>query len=173
MTPPSPATPLFALDAVVLDTETTGLDPALARPIQIGALRLRQGVALEEERFEALIDPGQPIPPETTAIHRLTDADVAGAPDFAAVAPELAAFLGKDPVIGHTIGFDLEILRRAHERAGLAWVAPVALDVRALARLAAPDLARDDLDGLCAWLGVAGEGVGIASSYTTRRFAQG
>ena len=43
MTASTSATPLMALDAVVIDTETTGLDPAYARLLEIGAVRLRAG----------------------------------------------------------------------------------------------------------------------------------
>jgi len=151
---PIALTPLIALEAVALDTETTGLDPRVARLIQLGAVRLRSAAVVTTERFDTLVAPGLPIPPAASAIHGISDADVAAAPDFAAVAPALAGFIGRQLLIGHTIGFDLEILRQAHARAGLPWEAPPALDVRLLARLAAPNLAQDHLDALCTWLDV-------------------
>ena len=154
MTVLSPSTPLMALPAVVLDTETTGLDPRSARVIQIGAVRPRNGQVDPNDRFESLVDPEQPIPPGATAIHGLTDAHVAGAPSFAAVAPNLAAFLGDSVVIGHTIAFDMAILARAHQRAGLPWTAPRTLDVRLLAGVAFANLRQDDLDSLCTRLSV-------------------
>jgi CBS domain-containing protein len=148
------ATPLAALHAVALDTETTGLDPARARIVQVGAVRLNGAALALEPPFAALVNPGSPIPPASTAIHGIADADVAGHLDFAALAPTLAAWLGDTVLIGHTIGFDLAILAREHARAGLAWQAPPALDIRHLARLARPGLMHDDLDRLCATLGV-------------------
>jgi len=151
---PIALTPLIALEAVALDTETTGLDPRVARLVQLGAVRLRSAAVVTTERFDTLVAPGLPIPPTASAIHGISDADVAAAPDFAAVAPALAGFIGRQLLIGHTIGFDLEILRQAHARAGLPWEAPPALDVRLLARLAAPNLAQDHLDALCTWLDV-------------------
>lgn len=147
------ATPLGALDAVALDTETTGLDPGRARVVQIGAVRLEGG-----DRFEALVDPGGPIPPASSAVHGITDADVAGAPRFAEVAVSLSVWLGGAVLVGHTVAYDLAVLAREHELAGLAWAPPVALDVRLLARLASPGLMHDDLDRLCAGLGIAIEG---------------
>jgi len=147
------ATPLGALDAVALDTETTGLDPARARVVQIGAVRLAGGA-----RFEMLVDPGGPIPPASSAVHGITDADVAGASRFAEAAAALADWLGGAVLVGHTVAYDLAVLAREHELAGLAWVAPPALDVRLLARLASPGLMHDDLDRLCAGLGIAIEG---------------
>lgn len=148
------ATPLAALHAVALDTETTGLDPARARIVQVGAVRLNGAALALEPPFAALVNPGIPIPPSSTAIHGIADADVASHLDFAALAPTLAAWLGDTVLIGHTIAFDLAILAREHARAGLAWQAPPALDIRHLARLARPGLMHDDLDRLCAALGV-------------------
>lgn len=56
------ATPLIALDAIVLDTETTGLDPAKARLIEIGAVRLQAGQLNKRDAFRRLVRPPQPIP---------------------------------------------------------------------------------------------------------------
>ncbi|MCA3648768.1 MAG: 3'-5' exonuclease, partial [Methylobacterium sp.] len=50
--------PLLALDAVVFDTETTGLDPAQARLLQIGAVRLVAGHPDEDAPFEIKVNPG-------------------------------------------------------------------------------------------------------------------
>ena len=55
--------PLLSLSAVVLDTETTGLDTARARIVQIGAVRLNHG-EVEGEGFDRLVNPGEPIPQE-------------------------------------------------------------------------------------------------------------
>lgn len=82
------STPLVSLDAVVLDTETTGLDAATARIVQIGVLRLVEGKLASEAHFERLIDPGIAIPAEVSAIHGITDDKVKGAPPFAAVIDE-------------------------------------------------------------------------------------
>lgn len=152
------ATPLAALHAAALDTETTGLDPGRARLLQVGAVRLQGAAVMREDRFAALVAPGIAIPPASTAIHGIDDAMLAGAPGFAEVAPRLAAWLGGAVLVGHTIAYDLTVLAREHALAGLAWTAPPALDVRLLARLANPGLMHDDLDRLCAALGVAIEG---------------
>ncbi len=152
------ATPLAALHAAALDTETTGLDPRSARVVQVGAVRLHGAMVMPQDRFASLVAPGIAIPPASIAIHGIDDAALAGAPGFAAVAPRLAAWLGGAVLVGHTIAYDLAVLAREHALAGLAWSAPPALDVRLLARLANPGLMHDDLDRLCATLGVAIEG---------------
>ncbi len=148
------STPLIALDAIVLDTETTGLDARSARIVQIGALRLAGGSLQKEERFESLVNPGSPIPRTAVAIHHITDDMVAPAPVFSQVAPELEAFAGRSIIIGHTIHYDLAVLEREYTLARRTWPRFRALDVRMLARLAAPSLADHSLDRLCEWLGI-------------------
>lgn len=152
------ATPLLCIDAVVLDTETTGLDPREARIVQIGAVGLRAGLRNETDIFDTLVNPGVPIPDVTTRIHGLSDADVRVAPPFAEVAAGLSAYIGGRLVVGHNIGFDLAVLKREHERAGLAWEPPRTLDTRLLAHLLAPDLPGHSLDQIAAWLGTRIEG---------------
>lgn len=165
------STPLTALEAVVLDTETTGLDARTARIVQIGAVRLH-GVKIDiEDRFEALVNPGVPIPPATTRIHGISDRDVADAPSFATLEEKFTAYLRHSILIGHTLSFDLTMLKREYLLAGKPWHAPRMLDVRWLARVAAPTLAHYDLDGLCAWLSIPVEGrhTAIGDAMTTAR----
>ena len=61
------ATPLVALDAVVLDTETTGLDPASARLVEVAAVRVAGGRIDEASTFRRLVRPGVTIPAAATA----------------------------------------------------------------------------------------------------------
>ena len=146
--------PLIALDAVVIDTETTGLDPRKAWIVEIAAVRLVGGRLQPEAVFRRLVRPGEPIPKSATGVHHIDDAAVADAPAFADVWPELSAFIGDAVVIGHALGFDLAVLKRECERAGIGWSRPHALDTRLLAEVAEPDLAGYSLDSLAAWLGV-------------------
>lgn len=148
------ASPLIALDAVVIDTETTGLDPARARILEIGALRLSAGRIDAENSLRRLVRPGQPIPAAASAVHGLDDAAVADAAPFADVWPEVAAFIGEGVLIGHTLGFDLAVLKNECARAGLAFRAPPTLDTHLLAQVAEPNLAAFTLESLAAWLGV-------------------
>ncbi len=152
------STPLIALNAVVLDTETTGLDARVARVVQIGALRLSGGSLQAGERFESLVKPGSAIPKTAVAVHGITDAMVDTAPAFAGIAPALEAFVGRAIVIGHAINYDLAVLEREYALARRPWPRFRALDVRALARLAAPTLVDHGLDRLCEWLGIEMKG---------------
>ncbi len=146
--------PLLALDAVVIDTETTGLDARKARVIQIGAVRLSRGQMVRDDQFERLINPGTRIPESAVAVHGITDAMVSSAPPFRDVVGELKAYIRDAVLIGHSVRYDLEILRREFDQAGLVWPEWRALDVRTLAELVAPRLADHGLDHLCDWLSI-------------------
>jgi DNA polymerase-3 subunit epsilon/CBS domain-containing protein len=149
------ATPLLALDAVALDLEATSLDPARGRVVEIGAIPIDAGVVVDEGAvFRSLVDPGQAIPASATAIHGIDDATARTAPAFAEIWPRAAAFLGERPWIGHSIGYDLALIRAECARAGLPFTPPHALDTRLLAQTVAPRLAAYTLESLCAWLGV-------------------
>jgi DNA polymerase-3 subunit epsilon/CBS domain-containing protein len=148
------ATPLIALDAVVIDSETTGLDPSMAWIVEIAGVRIAGGRLQSADIFRRRVNPGISIPPTATAIHHINDAAVSDAPSFIKVWPEISAFLGKAVVVGHNLGFDLAVLKRECERAGIAWTRPRTLDTRLLAQIAEPHLAGYTLDSLASWLGV-------------------
>ena len=138
-----------------MDTETTGLDARIARLVQVGGLRIKQGALNPEERFESLVNPGVPIPKVATTIHGINDGMVATAPKFADIAAGLESFIGSSILVGHTIYYDLAVIDREYSLAGRKgrpdWRG---LDVRMLARLASPSLADYSLDRLCDWLGI-------------------
>ncbi len=150
----NPAIPLAALDVAVIDTETTGLDVRSARIVQIGGVRMRGCEILATGRFDRLVNPGIPIPKATTVIHGISDADVAAAPAYGAVADDFEAFLSNCVVVGHTIGYDLTILERETKLAGRAWTPKRALCVKLLAEIARLPVAQHDLDRLAGALGV-------------------
>ncbi len=146
--------PLSAIPAVAMDTETTGLDVTSDRIVEIAAIRLHRGADDAADRYASLINPGVPIPPASTAIHTITDTEVASADPFPAVMPSFSDWVGRSVVIGYSIGFDLAILKSEHERHGLTWVPPRSIDVRHLIQLVAPDLPGQTLEIAANWLGV-------------------
>ncbi len=150
----SSATPLMALNAVCIDSETTGLDVTKARIIQIGGVRLNRGQIDPDDAFEQFIDPGGPIPPASSRIHGLFDGDVKGAETFRTAWPAFASWIGRSVVLGYSIGFDLAMFKREHDLSRMGWTAPRCMDVRHLAQLAAPQLPDHSLDTLAEWLGV-------------------
>lgn len=154
----SGATPLAALEAVAVDTETTGLDTASARIVQIAGVAIALGKPRAEDAFLTLVDPGGPIPASSTAIHGIDDHAVRGSPRFEEALPRFSGFLGGRLLIGHSIGFDLAVLEHEAKRAGIAWEKPRSLCVRLLGAVANPRLPEDSLDALAAWLGVTVHG---------------
>lgn len=146
--------PLGSLPAIALDTETTGLDTAQARIVQIGALRLDPGSDGDGATFDRLVRPGIPIPPASTEIHHISDADVERADDFVTVIKSFTDWTGPSLIFGWSIGFDLAVLKAEHERHGLTWEAPRNFDVRHLVQLLSPNLPNLSLEIAAAWLGI-------------------
>lgn len=103
---------------VVLDFETTGLDPATDRVIEIGIACFRAG-ALEFSR-SWLVRPGVPIPPETTEITGIDDAMVASAPPFEQVFREVLPHLERRIPVAYNHTFDSRFLWAEARRMGLS-----------------------------------------------------
>ena len=116
---------------------------------------LKGGKLDETATLRRLINPGEAIPAEATRIHAIDDTAVASAPNFAAAWPDISAATSGAILIGHTLGFDVAVLKRECERAGVPWVAPRTLDTRLLAEVAEPHLGGYTLEHLASWLGVA------------------
>lgn len=104
-----------------IDTESTGTNPATDRVVEVGIVLRNLDGALTRLRW--LVRPGYAIPADATAVHGITDADVATAPGFVDVAHEIAdALRGAALVTGYNLrAFDIPILRAEFARAGVAW----------------------------------------------------
>lgn len=102
----------------VLDVESTGTDPVLYRIIELAVVVLSPDGSRTtwEQRFY----PGMPIPPESTAIHGITDEDVKDCPMFSVWAGKiLRALDGKDIATYNGWRLDLPILDEELRRCGL------------------------------------------------------
>lgn len=93
---------------ICLDCETTGLDPAKDRIIEVAAIKFTIDDMLAE--YETLIDPEIPIPAQSVAIHHITEEMVKGKPPIQNILTPLFEFIGPYPLIGHGIQFDIDIL---------------------------------------------------------------
>jgi len=89
---------------IAFDLETSGLDPRRDSVIEIGAVRFR-GDRVEDE-FSTLVNPGHPVSNFITELTGITDAMLAAAPRIDSVLPELEAFVGDEPILGHNVAFD-------------------------------------------------------------------
>ncbi|MEW6716716.1 MAG: helicase C-terminal domain-containing protein [Chloroflexota bacterium] len=93
---------------VALDIETTGLDAKKDAVIEIGALRFNQNRI--EDEWTTLIYPGRPIPQYITQLTGINNDMVHSAPIIEDVIPDLLQFIGKAPLLGHNVKFDLDFL---------------------------------------------------------------
>jgi len=108
---------------VFFDLETTGMDVAKDRIVQISVLKVHPDG--REEVKTRLINPGMPIPLPATAVHHITDAQVANEPKFGALARALAEFFHDADIAGFNSNrFDIPILVEEFGRCGIAFPEP-------------------------------------------------
>ncbi|MEJ8562467.1 3'-5' exonuclease [Yoonia sp. GPGPB17] len=105
-------TPLRDLTFVVFDSETTGLDPQKDDVVQLGAVRIVNGRIIGSETFDALVNPGRPIPAQSTKVHGINDDMVADAPDFGQVRETFQRFVADAVLVAHNAPFDMAFLNR-------------------------------------------------------------
>ncbi|MCB2228304.1 MAG: 3'-5' exonuclease [Desulfarculaceae bacterium] len=114
-----PSTPLDQCRFVVLDLETTGMDPEQDRVVSVGSLRIAQGRALLGESFAELVNPGRDIPAEAIKVHGITPDKIAHARHGAEVFEDWLGFLGRDILVAHYARFDLHFINHVmRERYG-------------------------------------------------------
>ena len=138
---------------VVFDTETTGLSPQTDDIVQLGAVRLVNGRLVEGEFLDCHVNPGRPIPPASTRVHGVTDADVADAPDVRAIGRTFHAFCRDAVIVAHNAPFDMGFLRRHETQTGVVWNHPV-LDTVLLSAAVFGINEAHSLDALCARLDI-------------------
>ncbi len=134
---------------IILDTETTGLDPKRGdRVIELCALEMIDG-KLTGEQFHKLINPERDIPIESTNVHGLTLDDVADAPLFGEIAEGFLAFMGDSAMVAHNAAFDHGFLNWELRNIGKDPIPQnKVIDTLAIAKVKFPG-ARLSLDALC------------------------
>lgn len=139
---------------IVLDTETTGLDPATGdRVVEIGAVELFNGVPTGEN-FHVYINPERDMPEGAFRVHGLSAEFLSGHPVFSAIAADFSAFIGEDRLVIHNAEFDVKFINAEFARLAIPPLAPERiLDTLALARRKHPGGA-NSLDALCSRYGV-------------------
>ena len=145
--------PLSSLCFSVFDTETTGLLPHKDDVVQLGAVRVLNGRIIEGELINQLVDPGRPIPPASTKVHKVTDAMVRGQPDIHTVAKRFHDFSREAVIVAHNAPFDMAFLHRHAKDTGVTWDHPI-LDTVLLSAVLFGASERHTLDALCDRLSV-------------------
>jgi DNA polymerase III subunit epsilon len=139
---------------IVLDTETTGLDPADGhRIVEIGCVELMDHLPTGAS-FHRYLNPERPVPIESQRVHGLTDEFLADKALFADIVDEMHEFLGDAPLVIHNASFDIkflnaELLRVTRPAIPLAR----AIDTIDIAKAKIPG-ARYSLDELCKRFGI-------------------
>ncbi len=134
---------------LVLDTETTGLDPLGGhRLVEIGCVELINHLPTRNS-FHRYINPQRDMPEEAFRVHGLSADFLAGQPLFADIVGEFLEFLEDSPLIIHNATFDMGFINAELTRLGLATL-PMsrAVDTVAMARKRFPG-AQVNLDALC------------------------
>lgn len=146
------------LREIVLDTETTGFDPASGdRIVEIGCIELINRLPTENT-FHVYINPDRDMPASAEKIHGLSAKFLADKPRFADIVDDFLAFIGNDPLVIHNANFDMKFLNAELDKIGK----PVLPDARAVDTLT---MARNkypgapaSLDALCRRFGVDNSG---------------
>ncbi len=135
---------------IVLDTETTGLDPYQGhRLVEIGCIELVNRIP-SGQTFHCYLNPQRDIPAEAFAVHGLSAEFLKDKPLFPEVAGEFVAFLGDAPLVIHNAGFDVAFLNVELERAGRPIIGRERMiDTLLIARRKHPG-GSNRLDDLCA-----------------------
>ena len=153
-----PGMALGDLPAIVVDTETTGLDVARDRVVSFGAVEVHGTRVYRARTHDLLVDPAMPIPKRSIAVHGITDAMARAAPTMEATWPTIEAALDGRVVVGHNIGFDAAILAHEAMRLGATWKPAALVDTMLLAAALEPERKDLTLDGLASAYGIAIEG---------------
>ena len=139
---------------IVLDTETTGLDPKNGdRIVEIGCLELVNRLPTGNT-YHVYINPERDMPKEAEAVHGLSQAFLADKPLFAEVADDFAAFVKGAALIIHNAAFDMKFLNAELARLGRDDLRDnEIIDTLSMARKKFPG-APASLDALCRRFGV-------------------
>ena len=133
---------------IVLDTETTGLDPHDGhRIVEVACIELVHHV-VTGRIFHRYVNPERDMPEDALAVHGLTTEFLARQPPFAAVLDELLEFIGGDPLVIHNAEFDLAFLNAELARLDRGPITSGFVDTLAIARRRFPG-SPASLDALC------------------------
>ena len=124
-------------DYVVVDVETTGLNPHRDKIIELGAVLVRDGEVVRT--FSSLINPGRNLPRKITDLTGITNEDLRYAPAASDYVPRFAEFIKGETLLAYNANFDVGFITAAFEAEGLSAKNKV-LDVLELARDYIPDM---------------------------------
>jgi len=134
---------------IILDTETTGLDPYSGhRVVEIGCVEVIGGIR-SGAFFHTYLNPERDVPEEAQRVHGITTQFLKDKPIFAERVDEFMEFIANDPLVIHNAGFDMRFINAELDRLGFAAIPMTrAIDTVTLARKKFPG-SPASLDALC------------------------
>lgn len=137
---------------VCIDLETTGLDPKRDKIIEIGAVRVEKGQIVKT--WETLVNPGRKLEERIIELTGIRDEQLIGEKEIREILPDLFAFLGEEPLLGHRILFDFSFLKKAAVNERMVFERQ-GIDTLKIARKYLKDLESRSLVALCRHYGIA------------------
>ncbi len=128
---------------VVFDIETTGLSFKHDMITEIGAVKVKNGEIIDS--YNALINPGRPIPAKIVELTGITDDMVSDEPPIDVILPKFLDFVGDSAVVAHNASFDVSFIKAQADILGYIFD-PVVVDTLTLSRLLMKDMKRHRLN---------------------------
>lgn len=144
----------YVSDYTVFDLETTGVSPQTDRVIEISAIKVRNGKAVDE--FSTLVNPLRSIPYGASRVNGITDKMVENAPVFKEALEKFLDFIKDDILVGHNINdFDMKFIHRDCEAFFRMFLGNDYIDTLPLARKCLPELSHHKLTDLAAYYNIS------------------
>ncbi len=141
-----------SLSFVAVDIETTGLAAERDEVIEIAAVRFREGKIVKS--YDSFVKPKGKLPKFIQQLTHITPQDLEDAPELADVLHGLRDFVGKDPVVGHNVGFDLGFINHNYALLGQFPLLNEAWDTAELSRIYMPFVANHKLGTMVRHFGI-------------------
>lgn len=127
---------------VALDIETTGLNPAVDRIIEVGMARVEYGQITQ--KYSTLVYPGISVSERITELTGIHNEELAGKPRIEEIIGDITRFIGDWPILGHNVTFDFSFLKRAAVNNGYT-ITDDGIDTLKIARRLLPELEHKNL----------------------------
>lgn len=127
---------------VALDVETTGLNPAVDRIIEVGMARVEDGQITQ--KYSTLVYPGISVSERITELTGIHNEELAGKPRIEEIIGDITRFIGDWPILGHNVTFDFSFLKRAAVNNGYT-ITDDGIDTLKIARRLLPELEHKNL----------------------------
>jgi DNA polymerase-3 subunit alpha (Gram-positive type) len=132
---------------VALDVETTGLNPAQDKIIEIGMVKVCDGIVTDQ--YKSFINPGIKLPLKITQLTGIHDGMLKGQPTIEELIEEIIEFIGDAPILGHNVLFDYSFIKKAAVNHKMTFEKK-GIDTLKIARRLLPETPHKNLDYLCA-----------------------